>query len=51
MESFCIDGLHFNNFDLAIHFKLDYKQRSMIKKYLHISFLNVPAEVDQDKIT
>ena len=48
MESFCIDGLHFNNFDLAIHFN---KQRPMIKKYLHISFLNVPAEVDQDKMT
>ena len=51
MESFCIDRLYFNNFDTEIVFKPDYKQRPEVKKYLHMSFLNVPAEVDQDKMT
>ena len=51
MESFCIDRLYFDDFDTAIVFKPDYKQRPEVKKYLHMSFLNVLAEVDQAKMT
>ena len=51
MESFCIDGLNFDNLDTAIYSKPDYKQRLPNKRYLHVSFLNVPGEADQDKMT
>ena len=51
MESFCMDRLYFDDFDTAIVFKPGYKQRPEAKKHLHVSFLNVPAEADQDEIT
>ena len=51
MEEFCINGLNFEGYDAANFFKPDFKQRPAERKYLNVSFLNIPVEADQDKMT
>ena len=50
MEDFCINGLSFEGFNTNIFCKPDFKQRPAERKYLNVSFLNVPAEADQNEM-
>ena len=50
MEEFCKDGLTFENFETVIYFHPDFKQRPRGRNFLPVSFLNVPAEAEEDKM-